>query len=74
MITEGPDAGRCAWIPPAFLDPERQPRVNRAHHPDEALIEARQAMLARRKAQLEQRNRELSAPPPDTPTTHADGG
>ncbi|MCZ4553228.1 HNH endonuclease signature motif containing protein [Gordonia rubripertincta] len=74
MITEGPDAGRCAWIPPAFLDPERRPRVNRAHHPDEALIEAREAMLARRKAQLEQGNRELSGQPPDTPTTHADGG
>ncbi|PYE16376.1 uncharacterized protein DUF222 [Williamsia limnetica] len=67
MITEGPDAGRCAWIPPAFLDPDRQPRVNRAHHPDEALIEARQAMLARRKAQLEQRTRELSGQSPDPP-------
>ncbi|MGK9270534.1 HNH endonuclease [Williamsia muralis] len=65
MITDGPDAGRCAWIPPALLDPERRPRVNRAHHPDEAIIEAGQAMLARRKAELEQRNRELGAPPPD---------
>ena len=60
MITDGPDAGRCAWIPPALLDPKRQPRVNRAHHPDEAIIEARQGMIARRKAELEQRNRELS--------------
>lgn len=67
MITDGPDAGRCAWIPPAVLDPERRPRVNRAHHPDEAIIEARQAMVARRKAELEQRNRELGAPPPPDP-------
>ncbi|WP_245969082.1 HNH endonuclease signature motif containing protein [Williamsia muralis] len=66
MITDGPDAGRCAWIPPALLDPERQPRVNRAHHPDEAIIEARQGMIARRKAELEQRNRELSPQPPDS--------
>jgi hypothetical protein len=67
MITDGPDAGRCAWIPPAFLDPDRKPRVNRAHHPDEALIEARQAMLARRKAELEQRIRERGGQPPDPP-------
>ncbi|MFJ6096796.1 DUF222 domain-containing protein [Williamsia muralis] len=69
MITDGPDAGRCAWIPPALLDPERQPRVNRAHHPDEAIIEARRSMLARRKAELEQRNRELSPQPPDSRPT-----
>lgn len=69
MITDGPDAGRCAWIPPALLDPERQPRVNRAHHPDEAIIEARQGMLARRKAELEQRNRELGPQPPDSRPT-----
>ena len=69
MITDGPDAGRCAWIPPALLDPKRQPRVNRAHHPDEAIIEARQGMLARRKAELEQRNRELGPQPPDSRPT-----
>ncbi len=71
MITDGPDAGRCAWIPPAFLDPEQRPRVNRAHHPDEALIEARQVMLARRTAQLQQRTRELGIEPPAPPGPHS---
>jgi hypothetical protein len=67
MLTDGPDAGRCAWIPPEFLDPERTPMVNRAHHPDEALIEARLAMQARRKEQLAQRRRECGVEPPDPP-------
>ncbi|MQY27525.1 HNH endonuclease signature motif containing protein [Nocardia aurantia] len=27
------NAGRTQWIPPAHIDPARQPRVNRYHHP-----------------------------------------
>ncbi|PXW35563.1 UNVERIFIED_CONTAM: uncharacterized protein DUF222 [Williamsia faeni] len=67
MLTEGPDAGRCAWIPPVFIDPERKPMVNRAHHPDEALAEARELMRSRRQEQLEQRKRECGASPSDLP-------
>ncbi|WP_196809511.1 HNH endonuclease signature motif containing protein [Nocardia sp. 348MFTsu5.1] len=67
MLTEGPDAGRCAWIPPVFIDPERKPMVNRAHHPDEALAEARELMRSRRLEQLEQRKREFGVSPSDLP-------
>ena len=67
MLTEGPDAGRCAWIPPVFIDPERKPMVNRAHHPDEALAEARELMRSRRQEQLEQRKREYGVLPSDLP-------
>lgn len=40
MVPDGPYRGRCAWIPPASLDPQRRPRVNHHHHPDELLAEA----------------------------------
>jgi hypothetical protein len=35
IITSGPDAGRCAWTPPKTVDPQRRPRINRVHHPEE---------------------------------------
>jgi hypothetical protein len=60
MITEGPDAGRVAWIAPKVIDPEQIPRVNRAHHPDrtieaawEEVVTARQAALKNREEQLQ---------------------
>ena len=74
MLTEGPDAGRCAWIPPAFIDPERKPMVNRAHHPDEALREAQEAVRTRRTAQLKQRELECGVQPPDSPGTPDEEG
>jgi hypothetical protein len=60
MITEGPDAGRVAWIAPKVIDPEQIPRVNRAHHPDltieaawEEVVAARQTALKGREEQLQ---------------------
>jgi hypothetical protein len=35
IIRSGPDAGRCAWTPPKTVDPQRRPRINRVHHPEE---------------------------------------
>lgn len=71
IIHDGPDAGKVAWVPPEYIDPERQPRVNRVHHPDEALQRARDAMIAERHAAA--REREISdhnadTGPPDTDT------
>lgn len=69
ILTEGLDADRRAWIPPEILDPDRKPMVNRAHHPDEAFVEARLAMRARRHELFVQRTRECGGPadPADPP-------
>ncbi|WP_328859057.1 HNH endonuclease [Williamsia herbipolensis] len=40
LVTEGRYRGRVAWIPPASIDPQRRPRINHAHHPDELLAQA----------------------------------
>lgn len=32
--------GRTLWIPPKHLDPDRKPRINHCHHPDELLDRA----------------------------------
>ncbi|MBJ7289656.1 HNH endonuclease signature motif containing protein [Williamsia sp.] len=40
IIEHGRYKGRCGWIPPASIDPERQPRINHAHHPEELLEQA----------------------------------
>ena len=40
IVTEGPHRGRCAWIPPASIDPARTPQINHHHHPDELLAAA----------------------------------
>ncbi|WP_188486809.1 HNH endonuclease signature motif containing protein [Williamsia phyllosphaerae] len=40
IVEHGRYKGRCAWIPPASIDPERQPRINHAHHPEELLEQA----------------------------------
>jgi len=35
VVRSGPDAGRCAWMPPKTVDPQRSPLINRVHHPEE---------------------------------------
>lgn len=40
ILEHGRHRGRCAWIPPASIDPERKPRINHAHHPEELLEQA----------------------------------
>jgi hypothetical protein len=35
IVTSGADAGRCAWVPPKTVDPQRRPLINRVHHPEE---------------------------------------
>lgn len=32
-----PFPGRTLWIPPEHVDPQRRPRINHCHHPDELL-------------------------------------
>jgi hypothetical protein len=59
VVQNGPDAGKIAWVPPEYIDPERKPRINRVHHPDEALKRARAAMLAERRKAAADREREL---------------
>jgi hypothetical protein len=69
MVTEGPDAGRVAWIAPKFIDPEQIPRVNRAHHPDQTIEAAWEEIVAARQAALKEREEQLQLnnpnPPPD---------
>ncbi|MBA4022016.1 MAG: HNH endonuclease [Gordonia sp.] len=72
MITEGPDTGRVAWIPPVYVDPEQKPRVNRAHHVNETIEAAWLEILAQRHAALKEREDQLQLPPPPTPPD--DGG
>ncbi|PXW30376.1 UNVERIFIED_CONTAM: uncharacterized protein DUF222 [Williamsia faeni] len=59
VVPDGPDAGKIAWVPPEYIDPERRPRINRVHHPDEALARARAALLAARREAAAAREREL---------------
>jgi hypothetical protein len=59
IVAEGPDAGKVAWVPPEYIDPERRPRINRVHHPDEALQRARDRMLAERLLAAAEREQEL---------------
>jgi hypothetical protein len=65
MITEGPDAGRVGWIPPAGVDPERTPRVNRAQHVNETFAAAWQKVLADRQAVLAEKLAELTDREPE---------
>ncbi len=76
MVTDGPDAGRVAWIPPKYIDPEQQPRINRAHHVDVAVEATWQHVINERQAALDERERptesqQLDAPPPEV-GDHAD--
>jgi hypothetical protein len=59
IVRDGPDAGRIAWVPPEYIDPERTPRINRVHHPDEALHRARDRMLAERLRAAAEREQEI---------------
>ena len=74
MVTDGPDAGRVAWIPPKYIDPDQQPRINRAHHTDHTIETAWQNIIAERqqtlnerqeRMQLQQHNRAESMANPD---------
>lgn len=67
MITEGPDAGRVAWIPPVYVDPEQKPRINRAHHVDESVEAAWLEILAQRQAALKERENERQLLPGHSP-------
>ena len=76
MVTDGPDAGRVAWIPPKYIDPDQQPRVNRAHHVDvtveatwQRVINERQTALGERERSSESRQLDASPPAVDD---HAD--
>ena len=60
MLTEGPDQGRVAWIPPVGVDPERRPRVNRAHHANETVEAAWAKVMADRQSKLAQILSELT--------------
>jgi hypothetical protein len=59
IVRDGPDAGKVAWVPPEYVDPERTPRINRVHHPDEALQRVRDRMLAERLRAAAEREQEL---------------
>jgi hypothetical protein len=65
MITEGPDAGRVAWIAPKAIDPEQIPRVNRAHHPDQTIEAAWEEVMAARQAALKDREEQLQLNKPN---------
>jgi hypothetical protein len=67
MITDGPDQGRVAWIPPVYVDPEQVPRVNRAHHVNDTVAAAWTEVLAQRQQAAKERQAQLQPPPPDTP-------
>jgi hypothetical protein len=75
VVQDGPDAGKIAWVPPESIDPERKPRINRVHHPDEALDRARADMLIERQRAAAERERQLrrgdddSDPDADPPGT-----
>lgn len=77
MITEGPDKGRVAWIPPVYVDPEQKPRINRAHHVNEAVEAAWIEILAQREAALKEREHRRQLPasntPPDDEVGEGDG-
>jgi hypothetical protein len=59
MVTEGPDAGRVAWVPPKCVDPDQTPRVNRAHHVDETVEATWQLVIAERHNALQQHEKRL---------------
>jgi hypothetical protein len=59
MVTDGPDAGRVAWIPPKYIDPDQQPRINRAHHVDETVEATWQLVIAERHHALQQHEKRL---------------
>jgi hypothetical protein len=69
MLRDGPDAGRVAWIPPTYIDPEQQPRINRAHHVDVTVEATWQNIIAERQQALSEREQRMqlqqqrSAPP-----------
>jgi hypothetical protein len=71
MITEGPDAGRVAWIAPKVIDPEQIPRVNRAHHPDQTIEAAWEEVMAARQAALKTREEQLQLNKPNPPPEQA---
>ena len=76
MLRDGPDAGRVAWIPPTYIDPDQQPRINRAHHVDVTVEAIWQRVINKRQAALDERersteSRQLDAPPPAV-NDHAD--
>jgi hypothetical protein len=66
MITDGPDQGRVAWIPPMYVDPDQVPRVNRAHHVNDTVAAAWAEVLAQRQQAVKERQAQLQPPPPDT--------
>jgi hypothetical protein len=72
VVKDGPDAGKIAWVPPEYVDPERKPRINRVHHPDEALHRARDEILAERLAALDEREQELRAADTSSAGTEAE--
>ncbi|CAM3137528.1 uncharacterized protein DUF222 [Williamsia muralis] len=59
MVTDGPDTGRVAWIPPTYIDPDQQPRINRAHHTDHTIETAWQNIIAERQAALDDREERM---------------
>ncbi|PZU01818.1 MAG: hypothetical protein DI630_10935 [Gordonia sp. (in: high G+C Gram-positive bacteria)] len=59
MLTDGPDAGRVAWIPPTYIDPDQQPRINRAHHTDHTIEAAWQNIIAERQQALDEREQRM---------------
>jgi hypothetical protein len=68
MLTDGPDAGRVAWIPPKYIDPDQHPRINRAHHTDHTIEAVWQNIIAERQQALDEREQRMqlqqrSSPP-----------
>jgi hypothetical protein len=59
MVTDGPDAGRVAWIPPVYIDPDQHPRINRAHHTDHTIEAAWQKIIAERQSALKEREERM---------------
>ncbi len=59
MLTDGPDAGRVAWIPPKYIDPDQHPRINRAHHTDHTIEAAWQHIIAERQQALDERRERM---------------
>ena len=65
MVTDGPDAGRVAWIPPKYIDPDQQPRINRAHHTDHTIEAAWQKIIAERQQALNEREERMQLQQPN---------
>ncbi|PVY29048.1 uncharacterized protein DUF222 [Williamsia muralis] len=78
ILTKGTDAGRVAWIPPACVDPDQVPRVNRASHVGETVDAEWAEVIATRDEALREHEhrlmRQSHSQPPDLSPEDPAGG